>query len=38
MNLLQRLLTMPLLYVAMAVVLACFACAALSAIYERLTK
>jgi hypothetical protein len=31
----QRLMTLPLLYVAMAVVLACFACAVMSAIYER---
>jgi hypothetical protein len=35
MSWLQRLLTLPLLYVAMAVVLACFAGAVLMSIYER---
>jgi uncharacterized protein involved in exopolysaccharide biosynthesis len=35
MTLLQRLLTLPLLYLAMAVVLGCFAGAVLMSIYER---
>lgn len=35
MTLLQRLLTLPLLYLAMAVVLGCFVGAVLMSIYER---
>lgn len=38
MTLLQRLLTLPLLYLAMAVVLGCFAGAVMSSIYERYTR
>lgn len=35
MSLLQRLMTAPLLWIGVLVLLACFACAVLSAIYER---